>query len=89
MQTKHLNTSALELKLDNTSGMKFSGYASKFDGVDRYGDTLVAQFTSAGVDKWKDVIADALLAATGLTKLYERSDASVRVSASHTTVEWT
>jgi 23S rRNA (cytosine1962-C5)-methyltransferase len=46
--------------------------------VDRYGDTLVAQFTSAGVDKWKDVIADALLAETGLTKLYERSDASSR-----------
>jgi len=46
--------------------------------VDRYGDTLVAQFTSAGVEKWKDVIADALLAATGLNKLYERSDASSR-----------
>ncbi len=46
--------------------------------VDRYGDTLVAQFTSAGVEHWKDVIADALLAATGLTKLYERSDASSR-----------
>jgi 23S rRNA (cytosine1962-C5)-methyltransferase len=46
--------------------------------VDRYGDTLVAQFTSAGVEKWKDVIADALLAATGLSKLYERSDASSR-----------
>ncbi len=46
--------------------------------VDQYGDTLVAQFTSAGVDRWKDVIADALLAATGLSKLYERSDASSR-----------
>jgi 23S rRNA (cytosine1962-C5)-methyltransferase len=46
--------------------------------VDRYGDTLVAQFTSAGVEKWKNVLADALLAATGLTKLYERSDASSR-----------
>ena len=46
--------------------------------VDRYADTLVAQFTSAGVERWKDVIADALLAATGLTKLYERSDASSR-----------
>jgi 23S rRNA (cytosine1962-C5)-methyltransferase len=46
--------------------------------VDRYGDTLVAQFTSAGVDKWKDTIADALLAHTGLTQLYERSDASSR-----------
>lgn len=46
--------------------------------VDRYGDTLVAQFTSAGVERWKAVLVDALLAATGLTKLYERSDASSR-----------
>ncbi|RYF32983.1 MAG: 23S rRNA (cytosine(1962)-C(5))-methyltransferase RlmI [Comamonadaceae bacterium] len=46
--------------------------------VDRYGDTLVAQFGSAGVERWKDVLADALLAATGLVRLYERSDASGR-----------
>jgi len=46
--------------------------------VDRYGDTLVAQFTSSGVERWKDAIAEALLAATGLSKLYERSDASSR-----------
>jgi 23S rRNA (cytosine1962-C5)-methyltransferase len=46
--------------------------------VDRYGDTLVAQFTSAGVERWKQTIADALLAATGLTRLYERSDTSSR-----------
>jgi 23S rRNA (cytosine1962-C5)-methyltransferase len=46
--------------------------------VDRYGDTLVAQFTSAGVERWKTVLADALLAETGLSKLYERSDASAR-----------
>ena len=50
--------------------------------VDRYGlgsdGVLVAQFTSAGVEKWKGVIADALLKETGLTKLYERSDASSR-----------
>ena len=46
--------------------------------VDRYGDTLVAQFTSAGTERWKDVLADALLRETGLTRLYERSDASVR-----------
>lgn len=46
--------------------------------VDRYGDTLVAQFLSAGVERWKDVLADALLAATGLARLYERSDASGR-----------
>jgi 23S rRNA (cytosine1962-C5)-methyltransferase len=46
--------------------------------VDQYGDTLVAQFLSSGAERWKDVLADALLAATGLTKLYERSDASGR-----------
>lgn len=46
--------------------------------VDRYGDTLVAQFGSAGAERWKGAIADALLAATGLTRLYERSDAQAR-----------
>ncbi|MCY7370657.1 MAG: class I SAM-dependent methyltransferase [Polaromonas sp.] len=46
--------------------------------VDRYGDTLVAQFTSCGSERWKSVIADALLAQTGLSRLFERSDASVR-----------
>ncbi len=46
--------------------------------VDRYGDTLVAQFLSSGVERWKEPIADALLAATGLSRLYERSDAQVR-----------
>jgi hypothetical protein len=29
--------------------------------VDRYGDTLVAQFTSCGTERFKDVMADALL----------------------------
>ena len=46
--------------------------------VDRYGDTLVAQFLSAGSERWKAVLADALLAETGLTRLYERSDTSSR-----------
>ena len=46
--------------------------------VDRYADTLVAQFSSCGAEKWKAVIAQALLDETGLTRLYERSDASVR-----------
>ena len=46
--------------------------------VDRYADTLVAQFSSCGTERWKSVIVEALLAETGLTRLYERSDASVR-----------
>jgi len=46
--------------------------------VDRYADTLVAQFSSCGTERWKSVIVEALLAETGLTRLFERSDASVR-----------
>ena len=40
--------------------------------VDRYGDTLVAQFTSAGTERWKAVLADALLQATGLSKMEQK-----------------
>ena len=46
--------------------------------VDQYGDTLVAQFLSAGAERWKSVLADALLQETGLQRLYERSDANAR-----------
>ena len=46
--------------------------------VDRYADTLVAQFSSCGSERWKSQIVSALLEQTGLTRLYERSDASVR-----------
>ena len=46
--------------------------------VDRYGDTLSAQFLSAGAERWKKTLADLLLQATGLVRLYERSDASTR-----------
>jgi len=46
--------------------------------VDRYGDTLVAQFLACGVERWKNVLADALLQATGCQRLYERSDTSAR-----------
>ncbi|HEV7576371.1 MAG TPA: class I SAM-dependent methyltransferase [Caldimonas sp.] len=46
--------------------------------VDRYGATLSAQFLSAGVERWKATIADALLEKTGARRLYERSDTSAR-----------
>jgi 23S rRNA (cytosine1962-C5)-methyltransferase len=46
--------------------------------VDRYADALVAQFSSCGAERWKSEIVSALLGQTGLTRLYERSDASVR-----------
>jgi 23S rRNA (cytosine1962-C5)-methyltransferase len=46
--------------------------------VDRYGHTLVAQFLSAGAERWKAALVDLLLAASGCQRLYERSDSGVR-----------
>jgi 23S rRNA (cytosine1962-C5)-methyltransferase len=46
--------------------------------ADRYGDTLVLQLTSAGAERWRETIADALLEATGASRVWERSDAEVR-----------
>jgi 23S rRNA (cytosine1962-C5)-methyltransferase len=46
--------------------------------VDRYADTLVLQSLTAGSEFWKETIADILLEETGLTAIYERSDADVR-----------
>ncbi len=43
-----------------------------------YGDTVVVQLTSAGADKWRKAIADALVKATGCARIYERSDSDVR-----------
>ena len=45
--------------------------------VDRYGDTLVLQASSAGAVRWREQAAQALMAATGCRRVYERSDADV------------
>jgi 23S rRNA (cytosine1962-C5)-methyltransferase len=69
-----------ELGIDSDGLRLVHGEADGLPGlvVDRYADALCAQFGSTGVERWREVIADALLAATGLTRLYERSDAGVR-----------
>jgi 23S rRNA (cytosine1962-C5)-methyltransferase len=46
--------------------------------VDRYADTLSAQFLSAGTQRWKATIVELLVAATGAQRVYERSDSGVR-----------
>lgn len=46
--------------------------------VDRYGDVLVLQSLTAGSEFWKETIADILVEETGLSTIYERSDADVR-----------
>ncbi|MDQ2693748.1 MAG: class I SAM-dependent rRNA methyltransferase, partial [Chloroflexota bacterium] len=46
--------------------------------VDRYGDVLVLQSLTTGSEFWKETLADFLLEETGLSTIYERSDADVR-----------
>ncbi len=46
--------------------------------VDRYGDVLCAQFLAVGVERWREVIIEALMRVTGAARLYERSDAGAR-----------
>jgi 23S rRNA (cytosine1962-C5)-methyltransferase len=46
--------------------------------VDRYDDVLVAQFLSAGVERWRDEILDSLKEISLCEAIFERSDAEVR-----------
>ncbi|MFN7086899.1 MAG: class I SAM-dependent rRNA methyltransferase [Burkholderiales bacterium] len=46
--------------------------------ADRYGDTVVVQLLSAGAERWRGAIADALAALPGVRCVWERSDADVR-----------
>lgn len=47
--------------------------------ADRYHDTVVVQLLSAGAEHWRDTITATLAALPGVTRVYERSDADVRV----------
>jgi 23S rRNA (cytosine1962-C5)-methyltransferase len=46
--------------------------------IDRYGDWLVAQFSSAPADRWKNTIARVALEVFGGTGIFERSDGESR-----------
>ena len=56
------------------------GEADGLPGViaDRYGNTVVLQLSAAGADRWRAAIVDAVVAATDVECVYERSDAEVR-----------
>ena len=65
----------------NTDAVRLvHGESDGLPGVvaDRYGDTLVLQLTSAGAERWREVIADKLLEVSGAFRIWERSDAEVR-----------
>jgi 23S rRNA (cytosine1962-C5)-methyltransferase len=56
---------------------------SEADGVpgliaDRYGDSIVVQLGSAGAERWREVIADALMSLPDVRCVYERSDVDGR-----------
>ena len=46
--------------------------------ADRYGDVVVMQLLTAGIDRQRELLAHLLMAATGAQTVYERSDADIR-----------
>jgi 23S rRNA (cytosine1962-C5)-methyltransferase len=76
--------------LDQRAGMRAEGAGNavrlvhgESDGLpgivaDGYGDTVVLQLSSAGAERWREEIADALQQAAGAVRVWERSDADVR-----------
>ncbi len=46
--------------------------------VDQYGDVLVMQVLTAGIEKWREEIQSSLIELTGAACVYERSDVEVR-----------
>ncbi|MEO8344543.1 MAG: class I SAM-dependent rRNA methyltransferase [Betaproteobacteria bacterium] len=73
-------TRASLLNASHTAARIVHGESDGLPGViaDRYGDVIVLQCSSAGAERWRDVLAAALVEATGAQCVFERSDAEVR-----------
>jgi len=65
---------------DHTGGRLVHAESDGLPGivVDRYGDVLVVQLLSAGAERWREAIVEALVACTDASAIVERSDAEVR-----------
>lgn len=65
---------------DTNSARLIHGESDGLPGViaDLFDDTVVVQLLAAGVERWRDAIADALARLPGVMRVYERSDADVR-----------
>ncbi len=76
----HAIAARAPLHIDSDALRLIHGEADGLPGliVDRYGDTLCMQITSAAAERWRSVIATELMTVSGAARLYERSDASVR-----------
>ena len=71
----------LLLQMDKQQGVRLIHAES--DGlpgvvVDRYKNTLVIQLNTAGADRWRQAIINALQQATDCKRIYERSDSESR-----------
>ncbi len=81
---EHKITKALAARehlFERTSAIRvIMGEADQLPGlvVDRYGDFFVTQFQSAGVEYWRETIADILMKQPGIRGIFDRSDAATR-----------
>jgi 23S rRNA (cytosine1962-C5)-methyltransferase len=77
-------TTALDLRRDLLPGTSACRLVhAESDGlpglvVDQYGDWLVVQCLSAGIERWRETIYSLLMELTGAAGIYERSDVEVR-----------
>jgi 23S rRNA (cytosine1962-C5)-methyltransferase len=70
-RAKHRDTDALRLVHAEADGLP--GLVA-----DRYADLLVVQIGSAGAERWREALVDALRETSACARIYERSDADVR-----------
>src|SRR3989304_1036353 len=73
LRERHLASSCSAYRLVNGEGDFLPGLV-----VDRYGDFLVAQFFTAGMDSLRGTVVDALAALFPAMGIYERSEGGVR-----------
>jgi 23S rRNA (cytosine1962-C5)-methyltransferase len=68
------------LRKDTNAIRLIFGEADGLPGLiaDQYADTVVVQLTAVGVERYQQVLIDAVVAATGCNTVVERSDAAVR-----------
>ena len=79
--TQSINRRASLLKSDKTTAFRLiNAEADLLPGliVDKYGDYIVMQVLTAGIEKIKDSLADKIYAILKPEGIYERSDADVR-----------
>lgn len=69
-----------ELFKRSTAIRVIMGEADQLPGliVDRYADFFVTQFQAAGVEYWREIIADILMQQEGIRGIFDRSDAATR-----------